>query len=658
MNQPPPPTPLLTALERLVSASGVREVVEAIGDWCDLGLCDGIALWRLDAERDTLRVAGSRGVDEELLAAWRAGSRRAVSPLWGVLVRREAHALDLASMPLALAAALRGAKADHWLAVPLFGPEGEELGAAVAGFREVPAPALPWEAAGAALSRAMAFDHARWRGTWFDALAKLTNDGVILATSDGDVLAYNRALQQHTGWSLDDVRTHGWTHLVYPDPEVRSDLLRAIAALVQGQPSRGVVRPMTRKDGTTVQTSVWSHVLPNPTGEAPGLLGVMRDVSAEQARERARARDESLTRLGRLAGGVAHEFNNLLGAIMGHAELLQASSDHPVVQRRASTILTSSQRGAKLSRQLLAFSGTTRFQTRSMSPTALIRDAVELVRPAARDEVTLELTTDASLAAIEADAPQLQHALTNLLTNAEQAATHHVTIDVRAAVLPADVSFRAHNTAPPGTGMCRIRIHDDGDGFTPDALAHLFEPFFTSRPGGHGLGLPAVRGIIGTHRGAIHIHNRVGAIVDVYLAFSDRPELTLRRPQEGDTDVGTGTVWLIDDETALLEFSRISLEVQGYSVGAFASSQAALDAVDTAPALPDLLVVDVVMPTMNGPELVAALQSRGVMCPVLYTSGYSPEEADMGGDPSGFLQKPFTGAELGGAVRRALARAR
>lgn len=646
-----PPTALLTAAERLAASAGVRAVVEAIGDWVDLGLCDAIAVWRLDRSRDTLRLAGSRQMDTDALEQWRPGPRPSGGLLWGALTRREVLDVRLAELPLALAAAPLSAEDDHWQVAPLLGPDGEEVGVAMAGFRLRPLLPRPWGPAGASLFRAEAHDAALWRAACFERLVALTRDGVIVSTPDGDLMAYNEALETHSGWSADDVRTHGWTILAYPDPEVRRDLHRALAALLRGQPSRGIVRTITRKDGTTAPTSVWSTLVPNPSGDAPAMLGVLRDVSSEQDSARARSRDASLTRLGRLAGGVAHEFNNLLGAIMGHAELLEMSSTDPKVVRRAQTILRASQRGATLSHQLLAFSGTTRMQTRAVLPGPLVEESVELLQ----GEVPIDIEVAPRLAPVEADVPQLQLALTNVLVNARLSTRTRIRVLVDTVPLPDDVAYRSEEAPPPGTPICRIRVCDDGPGFSPDAMGHLFEPFFSSRQGGHGLGLPAVRGILSTHRGAIDVTNHDGAQVDLYVPFSERPELTVPSSPVGHPEQPiAGRLWLVDDETALVEFGRITLEAQGYAVDSF-SSAAELEAfLDTDPPRPDALLVDVVMPETPGPELVRRLRSRGIHAAVLYTSGYSPESAQLDAADGAFLQKPFNGQELAAAVRRLL----
>jgi len=624
-------------------------------DWRDLGLVDAVAVWLTHPPTGLLRLAGRRGVGANLVN-WRPGHRAGGGPLWQALTTGEPVRLDLGSVPLGLAAPLRMASVDHWTAHGLQAPDGEDddVGVVVVGQRHYTGDPLPLRVTAAALRRATQCDHHRWRSAWFDALAELVGDGAIVATPDGEVHAYNDALEGLTGWSFADVRTHGWTNLVYPDPEVRDELQRAIAALVLGQPSEGTVRTLARKDGTRLQASVWSRLLPHPSDQAPAMMGVFRDVTEARNLALQRSREDSLAKLGRLAGGVAHEFNNLLGAIMGHAELIEMASDDDQVRSRATTIVNSTRRGASLSKQLLAFSGATMSQSRPLRIESLVGETVELMQAAFPEPIELGVVFEEGLRPVEADAPQLQHALTNLITNARDAARHAVRVWVVRAELPDELSYRAPDAPPPGTQMCCVRVHDDGQGFTDDALAHLFEPFYTSKSRGHGLGLPAVRGIMGTHRGGLDVRYDDGAVVELYLPFSHRPELSLPQLTAGRATRG-GRLWLIDDESALLEFARISLEIEGYEVSAFAGGEAALAHARSGQAAPDLMVVDVVMPGMSGPEVVHALADAGVITPVLWTSGYTPESAQVPPDSGRFLQKPFTGRELAAEVARILA---
>jgi len=624
--------------------------------WRDLGLVDAVALWGLQSTTDSMRLLDARGIGPNLVN-WRPGHRHDDGPLWRALRSDGEVSLDLAQVPLGLAAPLRACDASRWQATGLVSDDGVEVGVLLCGFRAWHGDPLPVGAVAAALTRARRADDAAWRAQWCEAMAPLLQDGIIIATPDGEVHAYNAALERLTGWTLDDVRTHGWTNLVYPDPAVRADLQRAIAALVLGKASEGTVRTMTRKDGQRVRASVWSRMVPHPAGDAPGLLGVIRDVTAERSVALQRSREDSLTKLGRLAGGVAHEFNNLLGAIMGHAELIEASTTDDGIRRRAATIVGSTRRGASLSKQLLAFSGSTMSQTQPMRAEGLVGETVELLQAAFPETLALGLVCEGGLGPVEADAPQLQQALTNLITNARDAARKAVRVWVLRAPLPEAVRFRAADAPPPGTEMCCIRVQDDGEGFSADALAHLFEPFYSSKSRGHGLGLPAVRGIVGTHQGAVDVRNDDGAVIDLYLPFSSRPELALPELRAHHGSSG-GRVWLIDDESALLEFARISMEAEGYSVTAFAGGEAALAHARTGVDAPDILVVDVVMPGLAGPEVVDELAAIGCRAPVLWTSGYTPESAQVPHSAGRFLQKPFTGRELAAAIASILSETR
>ncbi len=647
----------ITALERLVAADGVASVLNSAGDWVDLGLVDAMAIWIRDRQHDLLRLAHVRGLPESL-GEWRAGPPSPHSPLWSALERVEPSEIDVETVPLGLAVPLKECDATQFSVHPIRDPEGSPYGVVLVGLAPHASRRdlrqLPWSALGAALHRACTTDSWHWRADWLDAIIPLLTDGLIVAGPDGELHAYSPSMRKMVGWTEADVRKHGWMSLVYPDPKEREAVSRALAALFLGEPSRGTVRPMATSFGTQAQVEVYSAIVPHPSGGSPAVLGLMRDVTQARAEARQRARDDALTRLGRMTGGVAHEFNNLLGAIMGHAELIAtANAADEATQRRARMVVAAAQRGGVLSRQLLAFSGATVSRIVPVPTPTLMAELTELYRPSLPRGLALDIDTSGCRCAIEADPAHIQQALMNLLVNAGEAARERVGVHVSEAGLPAEVRFASPEAPDPGTTMCRITVWDDGPGFATDALANLFEPFWTGKPQGHGLGLAAVRGIVGTHGGAIDVRSDSdGARVDVYLPISARPELAL--PELAATrHTGREKVWLVDDEEALLEFARIALQASGYHVRTFSRGASAVDAARTLPhdERPDVLVIDVVMPEMDGPSTVTALRELGIDAQLLWTSGYSPERARV--PPTGhFLQKPFAGSELGQAIAR------
>jgi len=658
----PAPKALLTALERLATAEGVLEMLNAAGDWVELGLLDAMALWIRDPSQDVLHLAHLRGVPASL-KSWRAGPRGAGGPLWSVIDRAESMPVDPAALPLGLAVPLKASEASHFTIHPLRDRDGVAFAVVIAGvdLREDPnrsTEELPWSTLGAALHRSCVADKHRWRAAWFDALLPLVDDGIIVAGPDGELYSYSPALERLLGWTEAQVRDEGWLTLVYPDPAEREASSRAIAALMMGEPSRGVVRNLAGIDGRQVQAEVYSTIVPHPSGATPALVGLIRDVTRARLEVRHRARDDALTRLGRMAGGVAHEFNNLLGAIMGHAELVamsaEANEEH---RRRAQMVVAAAQRGGVLSRQLLAFSGATITRIEPVPTRPLLDELVELYRPSMAAHLTILVEATRCSCTVEADPAHLQQALMNLLVNAGEAAHTQIGVSVGRAPLPDATRYSSAEAPSVGTDMCCITVWDDGPGFSAEAITNLFEPFWTGKPQGHGLGLAAVRGIVGNHGGAIAVGPKMdgnGARIDIYLPISTRPELAL--PHLAATrNAARGTVWLVDDEEALLEFASIALRSSGYDVRTFARGADAVQAVrGLAPGEgPDVLVIDVVMPDMDGPSTVAALRAAGSDAHLLWTSGFSPERAQV--PPDGrFLQKPYAGTELGRAIAQLL----
>ena len=223
------------------------------------------------------------------------------------------------------------------------------------------------------------------------------------------------------------------------------------------------------------------------------------------------------------------------------------------------------------------------------------------------------------------------------------------------ATPPEDVSW-ASAELNREQACLRVAVHDSGPGFTKAALLHLFEPFFTTKEDGHGLGLSAVQGIVAAHGGALDVRQEEGTVVALYLPSA--PQEPVVEPPPSEDRIRQQVVWVVDDEPVLLEFIELALAARGYRVVTWSDPQAALDAATAGAETPDLLVLDVVMPKLTGPQLLEALCAlRGFPgLPVVWSSGYSPDTVDLGetGDGVVFLQKPYTGRELARTIAELL----
>ncbi len=615
------------AVRDLLAVSGVVDLVGALERWTARGELASVGLWALHQGRK--RRLCAVGLPED----WHLPPPP--NEPWPALAAGPCAAPGLAGHELRLLADERGRP----VGVVLL-PDG-------------PSRAEWVSVLGVVLARALAADATAVRARMFDELVQLTGDGVLAANVDGDLLAYSPSLQASSGWTAEEVRRHGWTNLVYTDPAVRADVQRGIAALLRGWPSEGVVRTLARKDGAELRMAIWSRLVPDPSGGAPTVLGVFRDVTSDEEARRRSAREEGLAQLGRIAGRIAHEYNNLLCAIMGHAELIEVTGGLPEPTiRRAATIVRSAQRGAHLSSRLLAFTGTAQPRPEAVDAAQVISEVRELYGPRLPNGAELELEVVGAPGHAEVDPTLLQQAVMNLVVNGAESMRFGGKLRVRVqdAPMPEVVAYLSPSAPPPGTSMVEIRIVDHGPGFSTNALEHLFEPFFTEKPDGHGMGLPAVRGMLAAHGGAARIDNGPppsGASFTLWLPRSTRPELLLAALPPTSAALPR-VAWILDDQDAVLEFSRVSLEAAGVTVEVFRSlaSIAAAPVEHLAP--PDVLVFDVQLADGDGPTALRMVRERGVVAPVLWITGHTPETLVMPAGP--VLQKPYTGADLLAAV--------
>ena len=422
-------------------------------------------------------------------------------------------------------------------------------------------------------------------------------------------------------------------------------------------------------------TTFWAHfegaAVPGPGG-VRGIRLVLSDISERRALETASAdlalkleQAQRLESIGRLAGGVAHDSNNMLGVIIGHAELALLQPDLPAALRLdLEQIREAAQRSARLARQLLAFASQQAVSPEALDLGELIQKGLRALQRVLGNDVKLGVQREAQLWLVWMDPAQVDQILTNLCLNSRDAMASGGTIRIELAnrVLTAMDCVGLADAAPGE--YVSFTITDDGRGMDAHTLAHLFEPFFTTKPDwlGTGLGLASVYGSVRQNGGFIRVTSEPGkgATFAVHLPrFHGEVAVVLAQPlaQSLSNSSGHETILVVEDDPALLRLTERLLLQAGYTVLAAATPGEAIRVITEHPTAIDLLLSDVVMPEMNGRDLAAQLLAirPGLRC--LFMSGYAPDVLADDLAPANdfrFLQKPVSIADLTLGVRQAL----
>jgi signal transduction histidine kinase/ActR/RegA family two-component response regulator len=421
------------------------------------------------------------------------------------------------------------------------------------------------------------------------------------------------------------------------------------------------------RDGRWIECRFSLALLRDAAGTTIGTLAILEDTSERKRLEAQLRQAQKMEAVGRLAGGIAHDFNNLLAVIMGHSDLIKSvlrkgdALAHDVEQiRRAS------ERAASLTRQLLAFSRRQFLQPQVIDVNTLVGNLATMLHRLIGEDIQLDLRLDPAAGRVSADPGQLEQVVMNLTVNARDAMPQggQLTLETGPAML--DHAFvMAHPGSSAGAHV-RLSIRDTGCGMGPEVLSHLFEPFFTTKePGrGTGLGLSTVYGIVKQHRGYIDVQSEPGqgSTFSVYLPRVDaKPAAERATPRERLRPGGRETVLFVEDEVALRDLMHRVLTKGGYTVLAAGDGLEALALVEGHQGRIDLVVTDVVMPRMSGPELATRLRARDPAIRLLYVSGYTADQlrsqTDLGADAT-LLPKPFTSDGLLRKVREVLDRPR
>lgn len=421
---------------------------------------------------------------------------------------------------------------------------------------------------------------------------------------------------------------------------------------------------MVRMTGAGFETFLQISLTRVELDGAATLLAVLSDANELRQLEDKFAQSQKMEAVGKLAGGVAHDFNNVLTAISGHCDLLLLGKDasHPdysdLVQIR-----NNSNRAAALVRQLLAFSRKQTLNPELLSLQDVVSDTLYLLDRLIGEKVQLSLDHGRDLGAVRADQQQLEQALMNLVVNARDAMPRGgtVTISTRNRIYATE-ERRDGTTVPPGKYV-EISVADQGTGISPHVIDKVFDPFFTTKPLGEGtgLGLSTVYGIVKQSGGYIFVENlpEGGACFRILLpavnpddepaapppVVTERPDLT-----------GNGAVLLVEDEAPVRSFAVRALRLRGYEVTAAASAEEAMEYLSVPTNLVDLIVSDVVMPGMDGPTFAAKARELRPGLRVVFVSGYAEESfrKNLTDTDFLFLAKPFSLSDLTAKVKEAL----
>jgi two-component system, cell cycle sensor histidine kinase and response regulator CckA len=478
---------------------------------------------------------------------------------------------------------------------------------------------------------------------------------------EGRWLYVSPQIENILGYTQDEwfADSRNWVRFVHPDDHAA--VRDAEESCTKGLAFQAEYR-VIRKDGRMVWVSDSAVVVEGPEGK-PVMEGIIVDITERKQLEGQLQQSRRMEAVGRLAGGIAHDFNNLLTIIKGYTELAVQRKDlPPSVRADIEHIDDASERAAGLVRQLLAFSRKQVLQPKNLDLNAVVLGLEKLLQRLIGEDIEMKTAVAAGLGTIKADPAQVEQVLMNLVVNARDAMPQGGRMIVETSNVDLDRLYASeHVSVKPGRYVM-LAVSDSGIGMSPETIAHIFEPFFTTKGGtkGTGLGLATVYGIVKQSGGYIWVYSEPekGSTFKVYFPRVDeQAEKDLRKRRNEKAERGSETVLLVEDDDAVRELAEVILTAQGYTVISANGPKQAEEIAEKRADEIDLVLTDVIMPTMSGRELVKKLSARNPKMRVLYMSGYTDNVIAQGGvleEGLAFLQKPFAPRALSQKVREVL----
>jgi len=527
------------------------------------------------------------------------------------------------------------------------------------------------------LSSALAYLH--------NLLEAATQVSIVMTDSAGVVQVFNSGAERILGWQSSEVVGRE-TPLLWHDPEeleTRKKALEATGLKLEGPFSvfahfarenrmerirwHWITRTGERRLVEMVVTCVM-----DPMGKFQGYLGIAVDITEQaRAQETMRVQEEQLQQsqkmdaIGQLAGGVAHDFNNMLAGILGSAELLAEEIPGDAPHRKlVETIIKASERAAELTSKLLAFSRKGKLVSTALDLHRIVQDTMALLERSVDKRIEIRQSLRARNPQVVGDPSQLENALLNLCINARDAMPDGGTLMVETE----DVQLREALSDPAGFHVeagpyVRLSVRDTGHGIPAEIRDRIFEPFFTTKVEGRGtgLGLSAVYGIVKSHRGALGVESQPGkgSAFSILLPLDEMPRIQANREEIREAHRGEGTILVIDDEDMIRSTTARILESMGYQVLQAANGAEGIRAFEAHRPEIRLVILDLVMPGISGRETFQRLRRLSPKALIIAASGFANDQSVgemMDEGLVGFLHKPYGIRELVDAIDRALIR--
>lgn len=481
-------------------------------------------------------------------------------------------------------------------------------------------------------------------------------DAIIRSDLHGNIIYASPATRNVTGHKQSELEGTK-AYRLYGNG--KRDAIKIMKELTDKKALRDYELTMKRKDGTFIDISGSFSLVTDENEKIIGTLGIFRDISNRKNMEARFTEAQKMESVGTLAGGIAHNFNNLLMGIQGYTSLMLADLDttHPH-HGKLTHIEEQIKSGANLTKQLLGFAQNGRYEVKPTNLNTIVTETAEMFG-SVRKEVSIHGRYANNLCLVDVDRSQIQQVLLNLYVNAFQSMPGGGELYLETEVVDLDASSTSPHGLAPGTYV-KVSVTDTGTGMDKETMKRIFEPFFTTREMGRGtgLGLASAYGIIKGHGGIIDVHSEqaYGTTFNIYLPESTQ-DVSQTKKDSGKILRGKETILLVDDETTIINVNREILERLGYEVLTATSGHEAVETYKENQDNINLVILDMIMPGMNGEETYDSLRLVEPGIKVILASGYSISGTALQIMERGcqsFLQKPFRMELLSRTIRDVL----